>query len=90
MPGLIIGGVYKGGTTDLYEAVTSHPMVVAPVLKEPLWDLWRFGKLSPVSLEDYIGLYDVIVEQIRNMTSSDDVAGYVTMDGSSTLLQLSD
>ena len=65
-------------------------MVVAPVLKEPLWDLWRFGKLSPVSLKDYIGLYDVTVEKTCNMTSGDDVAGYVTMDGSSTLLQVSD
>ncbi len=51
-------GVFKGGSTALYEALRRHPQVFMPFHKEPLYfgdDLTRrYGRMS---LEDYMRLF---------------------------------
>ena len=51
-------GVFKGGSTALYEALRRHPQIFMPFHKEPLYfgdDLTRrYGRMS---LEDYLRLF---------------------------------
>ena len=70
LPGFYIGGIYKGGTTDLFYHLSRHPLVFPGMCKEPLWDLWNTGSMAPFTINDYIGLFDSAALQIQNLTNS--------------------
>ena len=68
LPAVYLGGIYKGGTTDLYYWLSQHPLLYPSMLKEPLWHLWNTGKMAPVAFTDYIGLFDLAALEIENVT----------------------
>ena len=88
MPALYLGGIYKGGTADMYASLTSHHMIVEPVTKEPLWYLWGTGKMSPLHFEDYLDLMAVSAERIWAKLNGSTPNPYMTLDATSPLMHM--
>ena len=66
LPAVFIGGMNKAGTTDLFDSLSRHPYLFPCMLKEPLWNLWQTGKMAPIDISDYIGLFDLAASQIEH------------------------
>jgi hypothetical protein len=59
VPDFFIVGQPKCGTTAMYEMLTRHPQVFMPEVKEPHFFVADASyRNAPVSLEDYLGLFD--------------------------------
>ena len=68
LPAVYLAGVYKSGTTDLFDTLSSHPRIFPGMMKESMLHFWHKGRMAPVGLSDYIGLFDLAALRIENQT----------------------
>lgn len=66
LPGLIVAGVAKCGTTDLFRRLKLHPQLQASRVKEPHW-LTRAGRIAEqrrYPLSAYLAMWDTQADEV--------------------------